>query len=214
MHMTVEAPPHPLVRSYLFLRRGVGLLGMSLPFVLILGNLLIGGGLLHSISGYYHSELRDVYVGAMCAVGVFLLFYRGYSQRETVASIVAGVSAIGAALFPMKPPVRVTDAAQLQWVGWLHIAFAAVLFLTFAYFCLVEFPKTGGVQPTSRGRKRNALYRLCGWIILLSLALIALSGFVPDADVLRPALWLESLATVAFGLAWLTKGHAILGDLD
>jgi hypothetical protein len=26
-------------------------------------------------------------------------------------------------------------------------------------------------------------------------------------------LWLESAAILAFGLAWLTKGEAILGDL-
>lgn len=210
--MTVEAPPHPLVRSFLFLRRGVGFIGMTLPFVLILGNLLVGGGVLYSISGYYHSDLRDIYVGALCACGVFLLFYRGYGRSDQVASIVAGVSAIGAALFPIAPPLGASRVDEV--VGALHITFAAVLFLTFAYFCLFEFPKTGGMRPTARKLKRNQVYRLSGIVILLCLALILVAGLIPGTSELRPALWLESIATLAFGVAWLTKGLAILGEVN
>lgn len=205
-----EAVPHPLVRSFVFLRRGVGLLGMGLPFVLIVGNLLIGDGLLYSVSGYYHSDLRDIYVGGMCAVGVFLLFYRGYERTDRIASIIAGIAAIGAALFPLAPPGPVTDNQQI--VGVLHVVFAVVLFGTFAYFCLFEFRKTGGLGPTMRKLKRNKVFLVSGVIIVVCMVLAVASLLLPVLDEGRPILWLEAIATVAFGVAWLTKGEMILGD--
>jgi hypothetical protein len=52
-------------------------------------------------------------------------------------------------------------------------------------------------------------------IIVVSLALMLLLGWVLDMYVaaLHPVLWLEALASIAFGTAWLTKGQAILRDL-
>ncbi|MGH3469686.1 MAG: DUF998 domain-containing protein [Thermocrispum sp.] len=199
-----------LVRSYLFLRRGLGLIGMALPFVLVVGNLLAGGGLLGSISQYYHSDLRDFYVGALCAIGVFLLFYRGYERSDRTASIVAGVAAIGSAVFPIASDPA--DGAE-EAVGVVHVVLAAVLFLTFAYFCLVEFRKTGVLPPTPRKLQRNQVYLVTGAIILGCLVLVVVVELLGVLGQLRPVLWLEAIATVAFGVAWLTKGEAILGDL-
>lgn len=197
-----------LVRSYLFLRRGVGLLGTALPFVLIAGNLLIEKELLYSVSGYYHSSMRDVYVGTMCAIGVFLLFYRGYARSDRAASIVAGVAAIGVAIFPIPDGTPITSTAS----GVLHLVFAVVLFGTFAYFCLVEFRKSDAPQPTARKRRRNQVYLVTGVIIVGCLVLVPIVELIGGLDHLRPVLWLEAVATVAFGVAWLTKGEAILGD--
>jgi hypothetical protein len=202
-----------LVHSYLFLRRAIGLIGLALPPVLIVGNLLLGGGLLGSISTYYYSDLRNVYVGAMCAVGVFLLSYRGYEKRDDVIADVAAVAAIGVALFPTTPDGNPTRTDQV--VGVLHLVFAAVFFLTLAYFCLVLFRKSSTPNPTGRKLQRNRVYLASGVTILVCLVLIAvISWFFDEATrSLHPALWLESIATLAFGLAWLTKGEAILGDL-
>lgn len=217
MNPIVVVEPGTLVRSYLFLRRAIGLIGTALPFVLIIGNLLLEGypeGLRNSVSGYYYSDLRDVYVGAMCAAGIFLLSYRGYDRNDATASVVGSISALGAALFPMTPPGGGDESDQIM--GILHVVFAAAFFLTLAYYCLALFPRSGaGVRVTVRKVQRNRIYRITGLIILACLALIAISAwFLPDETAeLRPALWLESIATLAFGIAWLTKGQAILGDL-
>ena len=53
--------------------------------------------------------------------------------------------------------------------------------------------------------------------MLGTLALIALKAVLPKniaehVDKLDPMFWLESLAVVAFGISWLTKGEAILKD--
>jgi hypothetical protein len=214
MSPVIASPQDTLVHSYLFLRRAIGLIGIALPVVLILGKLLIDGGdLLNSLSDHYYSGMRDVFVGSMCAIGVFLLSYRGYGPIDDIAGNVAAVAAIGLALFPTMPddPTR-TD----QIIGGVHIVFAAVFFLTLAFFCLILFTKTDKAHPTQRKLHRNRIYLASGWVILLCLALIVLFGwfFDTEAGPLHPVLWLESAATLAYGMAWLTKGEAILRDLS
>jgi len=67
-----------LIISYLSLRKAIGFLGILLPFVLYFGALIIfGTGLQTSISGYYHTGMRDVYVGTLCVIGFFLFSYKG-----------------------------------------------------------------------------------------------------------------------------------------
>ncbi|WP_424187067.1 DUF998 domain-containing protein [Actinokineospora sp. G85] len=199
-----------LVHSYLFLRRAIGLIGLLLPVVLIAGGLIVDGGLFNSISGYYHGSLRDVFVGSMCAVGVFLISYRGYDRVDEVVGNIAAVAAIGVALFPTAPAGA--DGAE-RVVGVLHLVFAAVFFLALAFFCLVLFRRSDDPAPTPRKRARNGVYLACGLVIVASLALIALCALLDLASALRPALWLETAAILAFGLAWLTKGEAVLADL-
>jgi hypothetical protein len=62
---------------------------------------------------------------------------------------------------------------------------------------------------------RNAVYRVCGYTILACIALIAIVHIPSIGDTiaaLSPVFWLESLAVMTFGLAWLTKGEMILKD--
>ncbi|MEV7095558.1 DUF998 domain-containing protein [Amycolatopsis sp. NPDC051045] len=199
MTTATTSPQNTLVHSYLFLRRAIGLIGLALPVVLILGKQLVqGGALIGSLSGYYYTDLRDVLVGAMCAVGVFLLAYYGHDYVDNVASTVAGLGAIGLALFPTTPARDVT--AWDRTSGVLHLVFAAVFFLALAYFCLRLFPHDGE-------QRFGTLYRACGIVILACLVLIALAKYLAIAPSLRPALWLEAIAVEAFGIAWLVKGR-------
>jgi hypothetical protein len=129
-----------VVHSYLFLRRAMGLIGILLPFALVIGVYVNTGQILSSISGYYYSDMRDVYVGPMCAVGVFLIFYHGTDRTDDLFSCLAGAAAIGVALFPTRPAGNPTDADIV--VGYVHIACAGVFFLTLAWFCLRLFRKS------------------------------------------------------------------------
>jgi hypothetical protein len=199
------------VRSYLFLRRAVGVLGISLPIVVIVGKqLLEGGGLLGSLSGYYYSDLRNVFVGTLCAIGVFLIAYRGYGRLDDIVATVAAIAGIGVALFPTSP---VSPSPTEHAIGIAHLVFAGIFFLTLAFFCLFLFTKTDGV-PTARKRSRNVIYRVCGGVMLASLALLVVNALFFNAATvsLHPTVWLESLAVIAFGFAWLTKGEALLAD--
>ena len=100
--------------------------------------------------------------------------------------------------------------------------FTAGFFLTLAYFSLFLFTKSDR-EMTRKKRQRNIVYRACGYVILLAIALIVLGGLIlylellPDATVrmvksLDPLFWLESIAIVAFGVSWFVKGEAILKD--
>jgi hypothetical protein len=132
---TVDAGPptdgaaasNQLVGSYMTLRRAIGWVGVCLPFTVFLGNwvifshhvgaclLPISNKLPDSLSGYYYTHMRDVFVGGMWAAGVFLIFYRGSDRLERWVTNLAGLFAIGIALFPTTPPA--TDFIQTNICG-------------------------------------------------------------------------------------------------
>jgi hypothetical protein len=204
-----------LVLSYLDLRKAVGIIGTALPFALAFGNILLGGhGIQSSISNYYHTPMRDIFVGSLCAIAVFLVSYRGYERIDAIAGDLASIFAVGVALFPTTPEGEATPREEL--IGWVHISFAGLFFLTLAFFSLALFRKTNPNKAMTRRKlQRNAIYTLCGYAILACLALLAIFEFMPeDAPVkkLDPVFWLEAAAIVAFGVSWLTKGQAILKD--
>jgi hypothetical protein len=204
-----------LVLSYLDLRKAVGIIGVTLPFVLAFGKILSQGpGIQSSISSYYYTDMRNVFVGSLCAIGVFLMSCRGYDRKDEIAGILACVFAVGVALFPTSPDVGASSREKI--IGTLHLSFAALLFLTFAYFSLALFTKTSaGKSPTPRKLQRNTVYRVCGYTILASIFfmfLVALPSVKALVEPLTPIFWLESLAVVSFGVSWLTKGETILKD--
>lgn len=212
-----NAEESQLVISYLGLRKAIGVLGTALPFVLVLGNWVLGGhGVQPSISTYYYTGMRNVFVGILCAIGVFLMSYRGYERADDIAGDLGCAFAVGVALFPTTPPG--TSGGLAAAIGAIHLTCAAAFFLVLAYFCLVLFVKTraDGVM-TERKKQRNLVYRVCGWTILACVALVAIYFALLTHTPLRqlnPVLWLESAAVIAFGISWLTKGEAILADLD
>ena len=212
-----SGPDDSLVLSYLGLRKAIGVLGLALPFVLAVGGMLLDGpGIQASISNYYYTGMRNVFVGTLCAIGVFLLSYRGYERTDDIAGDIACVLSVGVAFFPTTPAGTPSDAQRL--IGRLHLASAAGFFLTLSYFSLILFTKTDPTkQPTARKLQRNRVYRACGGIMLGAIGLIVLYALLPrnvtgSLDRLDPVFWLEALAVVAFGVSWLTKGEAILKD--
>lgn len=205
-----------LVISFLALRKAIGYLGMAIPFALALGGVLIFGlGIQGSISGYYHTGMRDIFVGDLCAVGVFLWGYKGYNFKDNLAADIAGVSAIGVALFPTSPP---NPSSIEEIISGLHATFAASFFITLSIIALFLFTKMKpGVRPTPQKLKRNTVYRICGYIMIAAIALIAVFGILPESitrwlERLDPVFWLESIAIFAFGVSWFVKGEGILED--
>jgi hypothetical protein len=62
---------------------------------------------------------------------------------------------------------------------------------------------------------RNAVYRVCGVLIFVSLVLIAVAELVNITKSAHAMLWLETVAILAFGVAWAVKGETlgVLRDL-
>jgi len=209
-----------LVISYLSLRKAVGFIGLLLPLVLALVKIGLvfakiccdRPGLETSISAYYYTNLGNVFVGSLCAIGVFLMSYRGFDHRDMIAGKLAGLFAITAALFPTSS----NDAPTMTWTSPIHFTAAVLLFLTLAYFSLCLFRQTDPSKPpTPQKLKRNKVYTVCGYLILASIAGAGISFALrnyPFFNLYKPVFWFESLAVVSFGVSWLTKGEAILKD--
>ena len=206
-----------LVISYRTLRKIVGVLGLTFPFVLYIGaRFFYDLGIQTSISSYYHTGMRDVFVGTLCVIGFFLLSYRGHERRDDYAGDVACLSALFVAFVPTAPDGPVSGMTVI--LDTIHLISAAIFFATLIYFSLALFTKTNpGVTPTGRRQQRNRVYRGCGFVMAASIVLIVFFKFAPASiiaafDGWNPVYWLEALAIAAFGLSWLTKGRAILNN--
>jgi hypothetical protein len=143
----------------MLLRQVVGWIGTLLPIVLIVGNAISSTTPRpDSMSGYYYTDMRNIFVGALCALGVFLVAYDGYDDVDRWVTNIAGGGAIGVALCPTKPAVcaagttacPASSVARLstsqQVVGDIHLFFAAVTFVALGLMAL-RFAKAGETPP-------------------------------------------------------------------
>lgn len=193
-----------LIISYLTLRKLIGILGFTFPFILVLGGFFTKQDIQSSISYYYHTPMRDIFVAVLCIVAAFLLAYKGYEKKDEIAGNIAGISAIGVAMIPTTVENNATATQAL--LGNIHLVFAFSYFVIIAYFCLFLFTKSNGMGLTGRKKQRNIIYKSCGYIIIACLVLIGIHAVLPDnarASLVPydPLFWLESIAIIAFGFS-------------
>ncbi len=209
-----------LVVSYLGVRRAVGVVGLLLPIVLgPVGWLAFGIEIQDNMSSYYHTALRDEFVGAMCAIGVFLFCYRGYDWIEGWTGKFGCLSALGVALFPLDENSDPLD--QRSILGYLHTVSGGVFFLTLAFYSLYHFPSSGAETRESAPHEaeRNFIYRTSGIVILISMIAMGTYLFLLPPGWKRLCndynflFWMEWIAVWSFAAAWLTKGRAILAEI-
>ena len=165
-----------------------------------------------SISAYYYTVVGDVFVGSLCAQGVFLISYR-YRRVDSVVATAAGILVIAVALLPTAP---VGPTAQQSMIGTVHLICATLYYLTLAYYSYFIFTRTdpAGRPPTARKLLRNRVYRVCGVVVFGCLVGAGVTGMLPGDPLgqLHPLFWFETLAGLAFGAAWLIKGETVLRD--
>jgi hypothetical protein len=123
-----------LVISYLLLRKTVGWIGMLLPAVLLVGGVAMSASRPDSMSGYYYTPMRNVFVGALCALGVFLIAYDGYDDVDRWITNIAGLGAIGVAFCPTKPAGPMSASQNV--LGDFHVGFAACTFTALGLMAL------------------------------------------------------------------------------
>jgi uncharacterized membrane protein YiaA len=196
--------------SYLTLRTLIGFIGITLPILLVVACCIYGGciGIQDSISSYYHTGVRDLFVGVLFVLGFFLLSYKGYEALDNIVASFGSVFALGVALFPSHNPSPV--------IRTLHFVSAGLLFAVFIYFSLCLFTKGAKKNDrTKRKNQRNTVYIVCGVLMTVFIICIALSMiFLTDAQLssYNPVFWFETLALWAFGVSWLTKGQVFWRD--
>jgi len=201
------SPGDPAV-SFLQLRKLVGFIGVLLPVVLPLGYLAFfhSSGFPDSVSGYYYTGMRNVFVGALCVLGVFLVAYRAYGDKwDNWITNIAGAFAVCVAFFPTQP---VGATPHQKNIGHLHFVFAALLFTMLAIMAL-RFTKTDQDDPGREKRLRNIFYRICAALIAGSMVAALISN-LPALYQNTPSLFVfETIAIEAFGISWLVKGEVV-----
>ena len=162
---------------------------------------------LKTISLYYHSGMRDVFVGAICSIALFLFFYKGYNKWDNWAGNLAGFFAVGIALFPTA------EKGPNNWIGIVHFICAASFFLILSVISMFMFTRKKP-NPTRQKRTRNKIYVICGLIMIACLIsiLIYFSFYDADNSQSRFVFWAETVALNAFGVSWLTKGGTLYPD--
>lgn len=176
--------------------------------------------LLSSISAYYHTSAVPAFAGSLVALSLFLFSYRGYNneygRRDRAAAVIAGGAALLVAFFPAGVPGHMS---ALSWwtppIGWIHYFSAALLFGSFVFFSLLQFPKSklGKVNPFrfsgSRSEEwdlgkwvRNWIYISCGVAIVICMVWAVSASFAGTS-----LFWPETLALEFFAVSWLVKGR-------
>lgn len=215
-----------MVLSYLDIRRAIGWVGLSLPILLgPTGWAVYGLGIQENMSSYYHTPMRDVFVGVMCTIGVFLFCYRGTNRLEQWTGYLSSMSTFVIALCPID--AHTDPLHQRTIAGHLHTVAGGTFFITLAVYPLFHFPQRKSLlltnadeQPSEIDRiARNAVYYLSGFTILAALGAMGAHFFLLSQHwytMLNSygfTFWMEWIAVWAFSAAWLTKGRAIVADI-
>jgi hypothetical protein len=220
--------------SDLWSRAIIGIIGLVLPIVLIVGEAFFLRGGVHvrgSLSAYYHTSMRDIFVAGLCVTGFFLATYMvGTKTLDFWLSLVAGLAVIGVVFFPTMRPHLLPDAPrcgvtpmpegcsfiQQQFrerpVASIHFTFAVIFILSLAAMCFFVFAKAEkerSKDPDMATSPRiETIVNLCGWVILGAVAWVIVGGLLKVTIWELTPLYLGEVISVwAFGIAWLLKAR-------
>ncbi len=186
------------IRSYLMMRAAVGGLGIALPILLILVDSVWLGH--HpfwrdSLSAYYYSGARDLFVGILCATAVFLIAYKAFERNlDNLLATVAGVGAVLVALFPTSRPgagglTPIQERLGETAVKTAHFTGAFVLIGSLGVLCYF-FGLRG--------------HWSCAGVIAAAILFIPVTSWGFHFE---QSLLVGEIASVwAFGFSWLAKG--------
>jgi hypothetical protein len=115
---------------------------------------------LGSISAYYYTPARSVFVGSLCALGASLIAYKGHSPEEDVLLNFSGFMAFVVAMVPTVPDARCGPNAYTQTPGeiaaavrnniWSLVVVAVVAALVAAWLKRGAMTRDPSERPTVR----------------------------------------------------------------
>ena len=220
MQKTNSDSDKPLVVSYVSIRRAIGFSGLFLPLLLgPIGYFVFGIEIQDNMSEYYHTPLRNGFVGILCALGIFLYCYRGYDWVENWTANLGCVFALAIAFCPLDE--KSDPLSQSSLVGLAHTAAGGAFFLVLGFYSFFHFPtvRRNNIENEPHLQQRDFVYRTSGIVIFLTLIAMGIYLFLLPAHAKEIAnkynalFWLEWIALWAFAAAWLMKGRTILADI-
>jgi len=210
------------MKPYYVHRRSIGLITIFLPVIVAFGawvgpdNL----GIQESVSHYYYTGMRDIFVAFFFSIGMFLLIYNpskyqsNYGKKDRYLGMVAGSSAIIASLIPTAcstiiiSPICSSISDQEPLFDNIHLAAGGLLVFSLAIFSYYFFP-------INQEEKMRKTYKWIGGIMFILILLMAIyhttkgvnEELFKDIFGSIPYIyWLELLLMWAWGYAWFLKG--------
>lgn len=155
-------------------------------------------GWYNSISATYFANSNMCMIGALCLCSFFLFTYKGHDLGDRLYTLVAAVAALLIVAFPCAAPVEYMGLLALPtWLSdAIHMVAAAALFGSFGLMTLTQFTK-------GKNKRRNIIYRICGWTILTLMAVIGLGVFFDGPGYIT--MICEAGMLWAFSIAWIIK---------
>jgi len=210
------------LRSYLLMRTIIGFTGITFPIVLIGGDHLLDSnapGVRASLSAYYYSGMRDLFVAGLAVSGLFLITYRLFEKSlNNVLSVIGGLAALGVAFFPtdrFEGSTAVLTPLQAKLgegvVSDVHHVSAGIFLVSLAiisFFFGVQEGRRPQQRPAGRAMLPPGFWRWFHWVC----ALAVLGGvafvflFKRQHMTGHELLIAEIVAIEAFGLSWFFKG--------
>jgi hypothetical protein len=205
------------VRSFLIMRIVVGALGVMLPLLLVVGDRWLGAGALvrDSISAYYYSGARELFIGVLSAIGVFLFTYKvAEHSLDNTLTLFASIAVVAVVLFPTGLPADVAEPTPLQarlgetQVETIHFGSALIFILSLAAISLLYGVREGR-RPAQQGQRPPVFWKWYHWVCALFI-LAALAGvgldMLTEWGPSQTLFYGETVAVWAFGASWLMKG--------
>ena len=156
-------------------------------------------GWYNSVSATYFCNSNMCMIGSLCLCAFFLFTYKGYDLGDRVLTTISAISAL---LIVACPTCAIPAdnlglfALPAKISSTIHDISAAVLFVTFALMILTQFTK-------GKQKRKNAIYRICGWIMVVVMALIVVGRFFSQPAYMT--MIYEFIMLEAFAVAWITK---------
>ncbi len=213
-----------ITATYKALRIGIGVIAIVFPLILAVGGYLSAHiPLQGSLSAYYHASnpfdavpghgaMRNEFVGILFAVGTILFLYQGFSRLEDYALNLAGILALGVAIFPMTWP---EGSGSQDSPFSLHGICAVSAFACIGYVCIFRASDTLALIKDEVKRKRyRRSYKILG-VLMVALPLLAasLKFFAPFRT--WTIFFVEVAGLYVFAAYWLLKSHEVSQtDLD
>lgn len=200
-----DAPAAYIIETYFVLRMVIAGGAIVLPPALLLWALLDPDTvMMDSLSAFYYSPARSLFVGTLVAVGVALVAYRGYTRGENFLLNAAGVLAVVVALVPTVDPA----APGLTLTSVVH-AVAAVAFFVLAALSIFFYGQEtlDSVRDRRARQSYRVVYRGLAVLVLAFPALALVVAWLVESPAALFAV--ETAALYAFAAFWLVKTYEL-----
>jgi hypothetical protein len=188
-------------QTYLCLRLVMAVIAISLPLVFLVSAYWVG--MQNSISAFYHTDMRNVFVGVLFAIGICLYVYKGYNNLENYGLTTAGVFLLGVALSPTSSP----NVSLAWYFPVIHNICAVTFFGLIAIVCI--FARENGITKTEEFRSAYFFTAFLMGLVLVAAFALLLIDKIWGIGFSTSTFWVEAAAVWVFAGYWCIKSREL-----